>query len=104
MAVFNSTSSTVTESVLRLWIPLARYKNEDAFNIFGAGPPCAMEEAMTSPATTNSSLPRATILMTGKPFWKSRLPISSSASKRRKLHIRKFNDKKDEVKFCIIFN
>ena len=92
MAVFNSTSSTMTESVLTLWIPFARYENEDAFIIFGAGPPCATEEAMTSPATTNSSLTRAAILMTGKPFWKSRLLISSSASKSKKFYIRKFYD------------
>ena len=80
MAAFNTTSSAIVQLVLTLWTPLAIYENENAFIILGAGPPWAMEKAMISPATTNYSLTSAAILMTAKPFWKSRLLISSSAS------------------------
>ena len=88
IASFRKTSSTISfaSSALMSETPCTTYLNDDELRKPGAAPPWTTDVAMISPATLNSSFPRAAILTTGKPSRKSLLPICSTASVAKQKH------------------
>ena len=70
-----------------LHIPLATYSNTSSDSKQGAGPSCARDDAISSPATLNSSLANARLFTKGYPFELKRVNLiwcKTSAKHKRK--------------------
>ena len=70
-----------------LHIPLATYSNTSSDSKQGAGPSCARDDAINSPATLNSSLANARLFTKGYPFELKRVNLiwcKTSAKHKRK--------------------